>query len=116
MKLVVFGVTGGTGRQVVEQALAVGHTVTAVARRPEAITLQHKRLTVIRGDVLEAETLPQAIAGQDVVISAVLDNHPSAAPQRWRKTRQVSHRPEPASDANRRLACRCRRLHRQASG
>ena len=39
MKLVIFGSTGGIGSQVVEQALRAGHTVTAVARHPAAITL-----------------------------------------------------------------------------
>lgn len=34
MNLLVFGATGATGQQVMEQALARGHQVTAVARRP----------------------------------------------------------------------------------
>jgi uncharacterized protein YbjT (DUF2867 family) len=38
MKLTVFGPTGSTGEQIVRQALAAGHEVTAVARRPEAIS------------------------------------------------------------------------------
>jgi putative NADH-flavin reductase len=71
MKLIVFGATGGTGRLVVEQALAVGHTVTAVARRPSAVTVQHPRLTVRCGDVLEPATIMQPIAGQDAVVSAL---------------------------------------------
>ena len=37
MNLIVFGANGGTGRQVVEQGLAAGHTVTAVVRRPDAL-------------------------------------------------------------------------------
>ena len=37
----------------IPQALAAGHTVTAVARNPAAITIQHERLTVVQGDVLE---------------------------------------------------------------
>ena len=49
MKLIVLGATGGIGGQVVEQALAAGHEVTAVVRRPSAITLRHERLEVIRG-------------------------------------------------------------------
>jgi uncharacterized protein YbjT (DUF2867 family) len=35
MRIVVFGATGSTGRQVVDQALSAGHDVTAVARHPE---------------------------------------------------------------------------------
>ena len=71
MKLVVFGSTGGIGAQVVEQALAAGHTVTAVARRPAAIALRHEHLEVVQGDVLEPQTIREAIAGKDAVVSAV---------------------------------------------
>ena len=34
MKLTVFGATGSTGVQVVEQALAAGHEIRAVVRDP----------------------------------------------------------------------------------
>ena len=71
MKLIIFGSTGGIGSQVVPQALAAGHTVTAVARNPAAISIQHERLTVLQGDALEPHTLAQPIAGQDAVISAL---------------------------------------------
>jgi putative NADH-flavin reductase len=71
MKLVVFGATGGTGREVVTQALEAGHDVTAVARNPSAITIQHDRLRVLQGDVLAPETLLQAVTGQEAVVFAV---------------------------------------------
>ena len=71
MKVIVFGSTGGIGRQVVAQALAANHEVTAIARRPEAITTQHQRLHVVRGDVLDPASFKQALAGQDVVVSAL---------------------------------------------
>ena len=71
MKLVVFGATGGTGREVVMQALNAGHEVTAVARNPAAMPVQHEHLQVLRGDVLAPETLSQAVHGQAVVIFAV---------------------------------------------
>jgi len=71
MKLVVFGATGGIGSQVLQQALAAGHDVTAVARRPSAIALQHEHLTIIQGDVLQSATLRDAISGKDVIISAL---------------------------------------------
>lgn len=71
MKLIVFGATGGIGSQVISQALAAGHTVTAVARNPAAITTEHARLTVVQGDVLEPHTLDQPMAGQDAVVSAL---------------------------------------------
>lgn len=71
MNIVVFGATGGTGREVITQALAAGHYVTAVARNPAALSMQHERLEILRGDVLVPETLPQAIQGKDVVVSAI---------------------------------------------
>jgi putative NADH-flavin reductase len=71
VKLVIFGATGGTGRHVIEQALVAGHTVTAVARRPDTITFGHERLTVVRGDVFEPETLLNPMTRQEVVISAI---------------------------------------------
>jgi putative NADH-flavin reductase len=71
MKLVVFGATGGIGSQVIQQALEAGHEVTAVARHPSAITLQHERLNVIHGDVLKPDTIRESIAGKDAVVSAL---------------------------------------------
>ena len=71
MKVVVFGATGGIGALVVEQALAAGHEVTAVARRPEAITIRHKCLQVVQGDVFDPERVRHAVIGKDVVVSAV---------------------------------------------
>ena len=71
MKLVVFGATGGTGKQIVAAALAAGHDVVAVARRPEAITTTHARLTVVKGDVLDAASVASAIAGSEAVLSAI---------------------------------------------
>jgi len=78
MNVIVFGSNGGIGRHVVEQALVAGHTVTAVARRPESVSLQHARLTVRRGDVLDPASLAPLFAGQQAVVSAV--GAPSRAP------------------------------------
>lgn len=71
MNLVIFGSTGGIGKHVVEQALAVGHMVTAVARRPDAITLRHPCLEVIKGDVLDPAMVVQAVRGKDAVVSTI---------------------------------------------
>lgn len=71
MKLTVFGATGGTGEQVVRQALAAGHRVTAVARRPEAVTITHPQLTVIGGDVLDPAWSADELDGAGAVVSAL---------------------------------------------
>jgi putative NADH-flavin reductase len=69
--LIVFGATGGTGQQVVTQALAQGHTVTAFVRRPEAITTQHANLNLVQGDIVDATAVAGAVAGHEAVISAL---------------------------------------------
>ncbi len=71
MKIIVFGSTGGTGRLLVKQALDLGYTVTAFARNTEKLNLNHPNLKVTIGDVLNADSVTQAIQGQDAVLCAV---------------------------------------------
>ena len=71
MKLLVLGGTGGTGQQVVKQALDAGHEVTVLARDPAKVTGEHARLRVVRGDVTDVAALSAAARGQDAVISAI---------------------------------------------
>ncbi len=71
MKLLIFGSTGGTGRQLVEQALAQGHAVTAFARNPAKLNIQNANLQIIQGDVLDFASVERAVQGQDVVLSAL---------------------------------------------
>jgi putative NADH-flavin reductase len=71
MKLIIFGATGGTGQQVVTQALAQGHNVTAFVRRPEAVTTQHANLTIVQGNITDAAVVAGAVAGHEAVLSAL---------------------------------------------
>jgi putative NADH-flavin reductase len=71
MKLVVFGANGPTGRQTTRQAIAEGHTVTAVTRRPAEFPLSDPRLRVVGADVHDPGAVARAVAGQDAVISAL---------------------------------------------
>ncbi len=70
MKIVVFGATGGTGKNVVERALAAGHDVVAVARKPEAIAAR-EHLVAHKGDVTDAASIAGAFEGADAVICAI---------------------------------------------
>jgi putative NADH-flavin reductase len=70
MKIVVFGATGGTGKNVVEVALNAGHEVVAVARKPDAVAAR-ERLHIQKGDVLDPESTAAALPGADAVICAV---------------------------------------------
>jgi putative NADH-flavin reductase len=71
MKIFVIGATGRTGREVVEQALARGHDVTAFVRSPEAIGLTNEKLTVINGEATETDQLVKAMQNHDAVVSTL---------------------------------------------
>jgi putative NADH-flavin reductase len=71
MKILIVGGTRGIGRQLVEQALASGDVVTALARHPERLAIEHERLRKARGDILDAQSLSGAMAGQDAVCCAI---------------------------------------------
>ncbi|WP_165495105.1 NAD(P)-dependent oxidoreductase [Actinomadura roseirufa] len=65
----IFGVTGGTGAQLLEQALVAGHDVTVLTRR--RLGIEHAHLTVLRGDVLEPSSWRSAVAGQHAIMSCL---------------------------------------------
>ena len=67
MNTVIFGAGGPTGRLLVGQALAAGHTVTAVMRTPQPI----EGATVVRADVLDAAAASKAVEGADAVLSSL---------------------------------------------
>jgi putative NADH-flavin reductase len=72
MRLTIFGATGGTGTQLVRQALDAGHEVTTVVRDPAGLTVpQHSRLRVVRADVMDPEAIVAAVEDADAVVSAL---------------------------------------------
>ena len=71
MKLLIIGGTGGTGKELIKQALEQGYNVTAFVRNPEKVKITHQNLTVIKGDVLDFDKIQEVVAGQDAVLSAL---------------------------------------------
>lgn len=71
MRIVIFGASGGTGSELVRQALIRGDLeVTAFVR--DAGSLEPaSRLRIVTGDALNDTDVAQAIAGQDAVLSAL---------------------------------------------
>ena len=71
-KYVIFGATGNTGLELVKQALALGHQVTAYIRNPDKLATALpdiiSQVTVVKGELDNAEAMESAIKGQDVVI------------------------------------------------
>jgi putative NADH-flavin reductase len=70
-RILIVGATGGTGSQLVSQALDRGHKVTAFARAPARVRTLHERLTIAQGDVLDYRSLGTAVVGQGAVLSAL---------------------------------------------
>jgi putative NADH-flavin reductase len=71
MNLVVVGATGRTGRELVEQAVARGHRVTALVRNPQKLGTPRDGLTVTRGDPLSTHAVSAVLPGHDAVLSAM---------------------------------------------
>lgn len=71
MKLLIFGATGDTGRELIKQALAQGHTVTGFSRHANNLTADYPTIQTIEGDVTDKTTVEKAVQGQDAVLSAL---------------------------------------------
>lgn len=71
MNLVIFGANGPTGRLLTRDALAAGHTVRALTRRPDAFPIRHDQVQVIHGDVYDASSVNAAIEGTDAALSVL---------------------------------------------
>ena len=89
MKLAVFGASGRTGRPLVEQALAGGHEVRALVRDPSRMPMRHERLTVVRGDVLDASKVRETVGGTDAVLSALGQTKTSPKDLQTRGTQNI---------------------------
>lgn len=71
MKLIIFGGTGRTGQFLLQQALDVGHEVTAIARDPAKIITKHDKLTVKQVNIFDQEELLPLFKETDAVISTL---------------------------------------------
>lgn len=71
MKIAIFGATGETGRQFVEQALAAGYQVVAYVRNPSKLNTKHENLTIVQGELADQAIIERAVSGADAVISVL---------------------------------------------
>jgi putative NADH-flavin reductase len=70
MKLTVFAATGRIGGHILEQALAAGHDVTAVARNPATLPAAVRAVAADLA-VVDPSALEPAVAGADAVLSGL---------------------------------------------
>jgi len=82
LKVLIFGATGATGREVVKKALGRGYSVRAFVRNPARFEVRHARLDLVVGDVTDPEPVGRAVEESDAVVSALgsgnsLGSHPA---------------------------------------
>jgi putative NADH-flavin reductase len=70
MKLTIVAATGGVGAELLEQAVAAGHDITAVVRNPSKLS---RRVRTVTADLAAPDpaALESAIAGADAVLSGL---------------------------------------------
>jgi uncharacterized protein YbjT (DUF2867 family) len=70
MKLTIVAATGGVGAELLQQALAAGHDVTAVVRNPGKLS---RRVRTVTTDLTAPDpaALESAVAGADAVLSGL---------------------------------------------
>ena len=92
MKLTIVAASGGIGRQVLEQAIAAGHDVTAVVRNPGRLPATPAR--VVTADLASADPadLRTAVEGADAVLSGLGARSKAEAEMgvAWRGTRAIT--------------------------
>lgn len=71
MRILVIGATGGTGREVVREALVRGYQVNALARSAADAAPLLPGADIIEGDARDGEAVAKALARCDGVISAL---------------------------------------------
>ena len=76
MHVTVLGASGRAGSEITKELAARGHTVTAVARKPDAIPTG-PNITPVAGDASDANALVALIKGSDAVISALHHDIPA---------------------------------------
>lgn len=69
MHVALIGATGAVGTRLLSELLSRGHTVTGIARTPDALA-PRDGLSVRTGDAGDRQGLPALLAGHDAVIAA----------------------------------------------
>lgn len=77
MHVTVLGASGRAGSEIAKELASRGHTVTAIARKGEAIPAADG-VTPVQGDASDATALATLIEGSDAVISALHHDIPAA--------------------------------------
>ena len=81
MHLALFGGSGRTGQLLTEGALAQGHTLSVLVRKPAGYPYA-TRVKVIEGDAFTPSAIAQTLVSADAVRSAAKES-PAGCSARW---------------------------------
>jgi putative NADH-flavin reductase len=79
MRVAILGATGSVGRELVTQALAAGHEVTALVREEPRPGGLDGRVALLTGDALDPGAVARLVEGSDAVVSAL--GHAKGGPE-----------------------------------
>ncbi len=90
MKLTIFAATGGIGRQILGQAIAAGHDVTAVVRNPQSLPSTPARVVIADLAAADPAALQSAVSGADAVLSGLGARTKADAGVAWKGTKAIT--------------------------
>ncbi|MFT7525367.1 MAG: putative NADH-flavin reductase [Arenicella sp.] len=71
LDLLIFGGTSGIGFETTKLAIARGHRVTSITRRPERMVIEHENLLNLKGDITDRSSFDHLLVGKNAVISTI---------------------------------------------
>ncbi|MBL7979877.1 MAG: NAD(P)H-binding protein [Bacteroidetes Order II. Incertae sedis bacterium] len=71
MKVTIFGATGFSGQGILAEALKQGHEITILVRDASKVSIKHKNLTIVEGNVLDPQTVASVLNHQEAVIQCL---------------------------------------------
>jgi putative NADH-flavin reductase len=81
MRIIILGASGGVGKILTQKALEAGYKTTALVRSPEKLETFSARLNVVKGDVLEYDSVYTALHEQDIVLWTIGGHDTVRAPK-----------------------------------
>ena len=87
--IAVFGATGRTGLLLIKKALDAGHTVRALVRNPQKMSINHPNLILIEGSSLDTTKVNETVKGSDGVISTLGQDKASPPDLQTRSTQLI---------------------------
>ena len=71
MKVIIFGATGFSGKAILAEAIQQGHQVTVLVRDASKVSIKHKNITIVEGNVLNPQTVASVLQHQEAVIQCL---------------------------------------------